>query len=186
MTSISPIANSPEIVQQANLQQQVNSVAQTPENVSGLEVTQGLSTDLTNQVDCKQTVAEFLKDKYPEISPEELNIYDGADLKVENVGSRVGLTRPDIDWDFKDANGMTNRERKELGLSPINSEDGLPYELHHVGQKNDAPLAELTHSEHMSPENNKTLHPIRSGSEVDHGYAWRDIREDYWKARSIE
>lgn len=31
----------------------------------------------------------------------------------------------------------------EKGLSPLDK-DGQPYELHHIGQKMDAPLAELT------------------------------------------
>ena len=176
---ISPVANSPGVDPQLGATQNV-SARTTP----SIEIDQTVSQELTNTVDCEQTVSEYLKGVFPEISPEELEIYDNAGLNVEEVGGRVCLTQPDIDLDYKDANGMTNLERMENGLAPINPEDGLPYELHHVGQKNDAPLAELTHSQHMSPETNKTLHPVRSGSEVDHGYSWRDIREDHWKARA--
>ena len=176
--SISPVTNSPEIPPQTGALPQTISVEQT------LETAQGLTQDLTNQVKCNQTVSEYLKEIFPDISPEELEIYENAGLNVETVGGRVCLTQPEIDLDYKDANGMTNLERMENGLAPINPEDGLPYELHHVGQDNNGPLAELTHSQHMSSETNKTLHPIRSGSEVDHGYSWRDIREDHWKARA--
>lgn len=181
---ITSVANSPGIDQLATLQQQEGAQDLTARNATAIESELGVRTDLTNQVECEQDVSEYLKAISPEISPEELAIYENAGLKVEQVGDRVCLTQPDIDLDYKDANGMTNLERMENGLAPINPKDGLPYELHHVGQKNNAPLAELTHSQHMSPETNKTLHPVRSGSEVDHGYSWRDVREDHWKARA--
>ena len=181
---ISPITNSPEIPLQPATLPQTISVAQTPENAATLETAQGVTPDLANQFKCDQTLSEFLKEVFPDISPEELEIYENAGLNVETVGGRVCLPQPEIDLDYKDANGMTNLERMENGLAPINPEDGLPYELHHVGQDNDGPLAELTHSQHMSSETNKTLHPIRSGSDVDHGYSWRDVREEHWKARA--
>ena len=178
--AISPVVNTTGIEQQVAVQQ-VNS--QNIQNQTSLDVEQNVSPSLSNQLEAGQSVSDYLKEISPGISPDELAIYENAGLKVEEVGDRICLNRQDIDWDYKDPNGMTNRERMENGLSPLNK-DGLPYELHHVGQKNDAPLAELTHSEHMSPENNKTLHPIRTGSEVDHGYSWKDIREDHWKARA--
>lgn len=181
---ITPVANSPGIDQLATLQQQEGAQDLAARNAADIESELGVRTDLTNRVECVQDVSEYLKTVSPDISPEELAIYENAGLKVEQVGGRVCLTQPDIDLDYKDANGMTNLERMENGLAPINPKDGLPYELHHVGQKNNAPLAELTHSQHMSPETNKTLHPVRSGSEVDHGYSWRDVREDHWKARA--
>lgn len=181
---ITPAANSPGIDQLSSLLQQEGAQDLAARNATDIESELGVRTDLTNRVECIQDVSEYLKTVLPEISPEELAIYENAELKVEQVGDRVCLTQPDIDLDYKDANGMTNLERMENGLAPINPKDGLPYELHHVGQKNNAPLAELTHSQHMSPETNKTLHPVRSGSEVDHGYSWRDVREDHWKARA--
>ena len=181
---ITPAANSPGIDQLASLLQQEGAQDLAARNAADIESELGVRTDLTNRVECVQDVSEYLKTVSPDISPEELAIYENAGLKVEQVGGRVCLTQPDIDLDYKDANGMTNLERMENGLAPINPQDGLPYELHHVGQKNNAPLAELTHSQHMSPETNKTLHPVRSGSEVDHGYSWRDVREDHWKARA--
>lgn len=181
---ISSITNSPEVPLQPATLPQTISVAQTPENAATLETAQGVTPDLANQFKCDQTLSEFLKEVFPDISPEELEIYENAGLNVETVGGQVCLPQPEIDLDYKDANGMTNLERMENGLAPINPEDGLPYELHHVGQDNDGPLAELTHSQHMSSETNKTLHPIRSGSDVDHGYSWRDVREEHWKARA--
>ena len=170
--AISPMSSLLESTKQPDLSPQQKTLSPTPQNHTSLEITE------------KQTVSEFLKEKFPSISSEELEIYNSARLKLKNVENRVCLSRPTINLKYKDALGMTNLERMKNGLSPINPKDGLPYELHHVGQKKTAPLAELTHSEHMSPKTNKILHPVRSGSEVDHGYSWRNIRENYWKARS--
>ena len=181
---VTPVSNSPGLEQQLPVQPQIDGRNLATEVSSSVEGCLVDSPELANQVECVQTASEYLKEVSPEITPEELAVYDNAGLSVERVGDRVCLTQPDIDLEYEDANGMTNLERMENGLAPINPEDGLPYELHHVGQKNNAPLAELTHSQHMSPETNKTLHPIRSGSEVDHGYSWRDVREEHWKSRA--
>lgn len=48
-----------------------------------------------------------------------------------------------------DADGCTNLYRMEHGRAPVDT-NGHPYELHHVGQKNDGALAILTREEHDS------------------------------------
>ncbi|MGN0867207.1 MAG: HNH/ENDO VII family nuclease [Oligosphaeraceae bacterium] len=179
-----PLVTSPSVEHHTSINQQVEDQSNSLQNELSVKVEQNLPSELTNKVECEKNLSEYLKEVFPDISPEELVIYEKAGLDVEKLGGRVSLTQPEIDLDYKDANDMTNLERMENGLAPINPRDGLPYELHHVGQKNNVPLAEFTHSEHMSPENNKVLHPVRSGSEVEHGYSWRDIREEHWRVRA--
>jgi hypothetical protein len=68
-----------------------------------------------------------------------------------------------IDWDFVgDLNdGRTNAQRVLDGLSPLDP-TGKPYELHHIGQKSDSPLAILTHFQHS--KNYSVLHKNTGGS----------------------
>jgi hypothetical protein len=116
-------------------------------------------------------------------SVEEYDIYKEAGLREEVIKGRECLTSENLDWDQKDSWGLTNRERAETGLSPINS-NGEKYELHHVGQKNDGPLAELTSDEHRSKENYSVLHNTKIGSEIDR-YAAKAVKSEHWKARAI-
>ena len=53
------------------------------------------------------------------------------------------MVKNDIDLTKEDDFGRTNLERMKQGLAPLDK-DGNPIELHHVGQKMDSPLAELT------------------------------------------
>ena len=81
-------------------------------------------------------------------SMEEAEIYKEAGLVETEIGGKSCLIRPDIDWEQKDQFGRTNAERAEQGLAPIDA-NGQPLELHHIGQHNDSPLAELTMQEHQ-------------------------------------
>lgn len=166
---------------QNSTQQSVQANSPTNQIDNSLENKQAL--DINNQIENK-TVAEYLQEQYPNISSEEIDIYEKAGLKLEVTDGRVCLNSQQIDLNYKDALGRTNLERMKQGLAPIDPDTGLSYELHHVGQTNDAPLAELTRVQHNSSPNNLTLHPIRNGSEVDHGEAWDNLREEHWKARA--
>ena len=84
--AISPIANSPGIEQQIAAQQ-VNS--QNIQNQASIEVEQEVTPSLNNQLEAGQSVSDYLKEVSPEISPNELAIYENAGLKVEDVGDRV-------------------------------------------------------------------------------------------------
>ena len=66
------------------------------------------------------------------------------------------------------------------GNAPIERDTGKPIEIHHMGQDPDGPFVEMTVDEHRGPENNLTNHPIRNGSPVDHGSAWRREVRRYW------
>ena len=177
-STLSTIQNSPQqAVQPSSLQ------TASPSNEIDNSLGNKENVEVTNQIENK-TVAEYLKENFPQITPEEIDIYEQAGLKIEVTDGRVCLNSTKIDLNYKDALGRTNLERMKQGLAPLDSETGLPYELHHVGQANDGPLAELTHQQHMTPPNNLTLHRIRNGSEVDHGASWDQLRSEHWKARA--
>jgi hypothetical protein len=83
---------------------------------------------------------------------EEYEVYKNAGLKPCTIktaqGKRTVLAR-DLDMNLVDENGLTNLERMKNGLNPLD-EDGVPFEYHHVGQKNDGALAILSRKEHDS------------------------------------
>lgn len=111
---------------------------------------------------------------------EEYEIYKEAKLVEDENGN---LIRTDIDYDQKDSMGRTNKERCEQGLPPL-YKNGIPIELHHIGQKNDSPLAELTQAEHRGKGNDTVLHNKNKESEIDRQEFARERRE-YWKNREF-
>ena len=116
-------------------------------------------------------------------SKEEYEIYKNAGLKESEVDGKKCLIREDIDWAQKDVDNHTNRERIENGLAP-QDKDGRSIELHHVGQRSDSPLAELTMKEHRGKGNDTILHDKTKESEVhDDGNTWNTERAHYWKHR---
>lgn len=115
-------------------------------------------------------------------SKEELDVYLDAGLQEENVNGKTCLIKSDIDMNQKDEFGLTNAERMENGHSPI-SKDGQTVELHHVGQKNDSPLAELTTQEHRGKGNDTILHDKAKPTEIDRT-AFNTEREEHWKDRA--
>lgn len=115
-------------------------------------------------------------------SMEEYRVYKNAGLVESEVGGRKCLIRLDIDWDQVDEKGRTNRERVERGLAPLDS-DGKPIELHHIGQRVDSPLAELTHDEHCGKGNKGILHKDIKSEVHGEGNTWDRERGNYWRAR---
>lgn len=116
-------------------------------------------------------------------SMEEYEVYKKPGLQEVEINGKRCLVRSDIDWDQKDSMGRTNKERAEAGLSPINK-DGEKIELHHVGQKSDGSLAELTYDEHRGKDNNSVLHDTqKKESEIDRP-AFNSERVDHWKERA--
>ncbi len=115
-------------------------------------------------------------------SEQEAQIYLDAGLECETVNGKDVLVQPDIDPDQVDELGRTNLERMEKGLPPQDA-DGKPYQLHHIGQNADSPLAELTQSEHMGGGNNKILHDVTKDSEIHRGDFQKE-RTDHWKQRA--
>lgn len=113
-------------------------------------------------------------------SMDEAKIYKEAGLQVATVNGKKALVRQ-IDWNRVDERGRTNAQRVKEGLNPLD-EAGKSYELHHIGQNNDASFAVLTESEHMQGGNNKVLHWKDGASEVDHGSGWDRAKTGFWKS----
>ena len=115
-------------------------------------------------------------------SPEEAEIYKKAKLVEAEVNGQKCLIKNDIDMDQKDEFGRTNKERMEEGKAPLDK-DGKPIELHHIGQKSDAPLAELKWEEHRGKGNDAILHDKSKDSEIDRE-VFATQRAEHWKSRS--
>lgn len=112
----------------------------------------------------------------------ELEVYQNESLEEDDINGRVVLKDNRIDLNFKDAKGKTNLERMEKGLAPWD-EDGRPYNLHHIGQKVDSPLAELKDNIHK--QNDSILHDKNITTEVHDGNInWDKERANHWKKRA--
>lgn len=117
-------------------------------------------------------------------SEQELDVYKKANLKENEINGKKCLEKTDIDYEQIDEDGKTNLERMEDGKSPLDK-NGNPIELHHIGQKSDSPLAELTKEEHRGKYNHSVLHDVSKESEIDREKFSKE-RSDYWKARAEE
>lgn len=136
----------------------------------------------------EETYNELKEKNYPQDiidridSEEEAQIYLQANLEATEVNGKSALMKTNIDYDQVDAMGMTNLERMQKGLAPLDKE-GKPIELHHIGQNSDSPLAELTRKEHTGGGNDTILHNKQKESEINRG----DFQKEkiaYWKARA--
>lgn len=114
-------------------------------------------------------------------SMEEYEIYKNANVKEMEINGNTVLTRTDIDLDKTDEDGVSNRQRMERGLSPITN-DGKIVELHHIGQKADSPLIELSQQEHRGKGNDTILHDKTKESEIDRREFDKE-RKEHWKVR---
>lgn len=125
---------------------------------------------------------------------EEAQVY--MDAKLCEVNGN--LERTDIDWDAKIPQdridrmrslygdeiaekwaGKTNMELIKDGKAPYGP-DGEQINLHHIGQKPDSPLAELTYTEHKQYDG--VLHDKTKSSEIERP-VFKTERKQYWQAR---
>ena len=111
-------------------------------------------------------------------SMDEEQIYKTAGLEAKRLSTGEWSYLRKIDLTSK-IDGKTNLERIAEGKAPIDPATGKYYELHHVGQNPESPLAILTKEEHMQGGNNRILHP-KDLSNVEHGYEWTKRRIKYW------
>lgn len=129
-------------------------------------------------------------------SLEEAQIYIEAGLKEAVVGGRPALVRSDIDWsafncrhewlksklaDWEAWQDYNNADLIGEGFPPRDS-NGDAYELHHIGQKQSSPFAELTWAEHMGDGNNSILHRMGAESQIDRAQFDKE-KSNYWMAR---
>lgn len=121
----------------------------------------------------------------------QYEILRNAGLKEVEINGRKCLIKENIDLDYKDADGISNRDRIVRGLAPLDSGTGKPIELHHLGQKADSPLVELTVEEHRTgvseggTKNQSIWHDNAKETEVHgEGNNWDKERQEYWKTRA--
>jgi len=81
---------------------------------------------------------------------------------------------------IKDALGRTNIERMKQGLAPI-GKDGKSVELHHLKQKDNGMIIELTSREHNV--NSKVLHQYKKESEIDRN-TFNKFKKQHWQERA--
>lgn len=125
-------------------------------------------------------INEFIK------NPNELKVYENANLEESIVNDRLVLKTNEINPNLIDSFGRTNIERMEKGLSPID-ESGNSYNLHHIGQKMNSPLAELTQHEHNIYD--KILHDKTIKTEIHNDtneLNWSKERKKHWQTRAKE
>ena len=121
----------------------------------------------------------------------QYEILKSAGLIEVEINGRPCLIKETIDLDYSDADGISNRDRIKRGLAPLDNKTGKPLELHHLGQKIDSPLVELTEEEHRIGEykegikNQRINHETKSPTEVHvDGNNWNQERMSHWKARA--
>ncbi len=122
-------------------------------------------------------------------SMEQYEIYHKAGLHVETINGKPCLVK-DIDWDYRDPKtGKTNRELAEMGRAPIDKATGERIELHHMGQDQNGPFAELTENSEHGDGNHGVLHPNTDESwrhEPGAKSQYNQERADHWKERAKE
>lgn len=121
----------------------------------------------------------------------QYEILKNAGLIEVEINGRKCLIKENVDLDYTDEDGVSNRDRMARGLAPLDSKTGKPIELHHLGQKADSPLVELTEEEHRTGEfedgkkNQSLWHDNTKETEVHgEGNSWDQERKAHWKARA--
>lgn len=122
---------------------------------------------------------------------QQYEILKSAGLIEVEVNGRSCLIKEKIDLDYTDEDGISNRDRIARGLAPLDSKTGNPIELHHLGQKVNSPLVELTKEEHRTGEyeNGKKNQSLWHDNSIDSdvhgdGNNWDQERKIYWKERA--
>lgn len=111
-------------------------------------------------------------------SMEEYEVYKNAGVKSITVNGESMLIRKDLDiTSVVDDMGRTNLERMQEGLAALDK-DGHAYELHHIGQRNDSPLAILTRKEH----DNTALHWNTNTDNPSSQSGWSSQKRKFWEA----
>lgn len=121
---------------------------------------------------------DFIKNFH---SMDEYNALKNVGLNLTKVNGKMALTQK-IDWDFIGdiEDGRTNAQRVLAGLAPLDS-TGAPYELHHIGQMSDSPLAILTSSQHKGYYSILHANTGGSASNIDRTL-FEKQKKEFWKA----
>lgn len=159
----------------------------TPESSNAAESTfkeklEGLTEQEKNKIKEKTGWSDKIVDAIR--TKEEAQIYMDAGLVESEINGKPALLQPRIDGQACNEPkwpDWSNEELAEEGYPP-RDKNGRPYELHHIGQNPDSPLAELTYEQHHSDGNFKVLHTFDESS-IDRGQFNKE-RKEYWSERS--
>lgn len=107
-------------------------------------------------------------------SMEEYNVFKAANLKSVLVNGKTALVQQVP---------MTeeNIALMKAGKAPLDA-NGVPFELHHVGQTNDSTLAILTQDQHRGKGTFKILHDWFGESRIDRKLFDNVTKPEFWKA----
>lgn len=116
-------------------------------------------------------------------SLEEGDALRAACPRTMMVDGKIALVQ-DIDLNYvDDVTGKTNLQLMKEGKAPIDPMTKEPFELHHIGQQVDSPLAVLNWEQHRGKGSFKTLHEFlnKVGSENPSCVpGWDKQRADFW------
>jgi len=159
-----------------------------PDTTETMGLSDKLKQEIQEKIGWSDNVLDYIK------TEEEAHVYIEANLKEVNGN----LERTNIDWNAKipqdrierirslygdDVAGKwankTNLDLIKDGKAPYGP-DGERINLHHIGQKPDSPLAELTNTEHK--QNDGVLHNKIKPSEIERP-VFKSERKQYWQTR---
>lgn len=114
---------------------------------------------------------------------DEVQIYRDAELQEGEINGKPALLQPNIDGNACNEAKWPDWSNKDLAEEgyPPRDKTGNPYELHHIGQNPNSPLAELTYEQHHCNGNFKKLHTFDESS-IDR-QQFKQERIEHWKAR---
>ena len=115
--------------------------------------------------------------------------FDQAGLYAQTINGEMCLIRS-IDLTYQSelaGQTVTNLERMRLGYAAIDPVTGQPFQLHHIGQAVDSPLAILTPFEHTGGGNNAILHnvniePGQGVHSLISNTDWTAQKMEFWQA----
>lgn len=112
-------------------------------------------------------------------SMEEYDVYRRAGIVPVKIDGNWAFLQ-NVDWDYVDENGFSNLQRVlERGNAPIGP-DGKSFELHHIGQRADSPLAILTHTQHHAPQDYSFIHYADERKKIGEA-AWAAQKQEFWE-----
>jgi len=117
-------------------------------------------------------------------SMEEYDVYRQAGLKTLMVNGETALVQSvDLNYmsELSDGTKVSNLERMQRGMAPIDPATGNAYELHHIGQTEKSTLAMLTQEQHRGKGIMTVLHENLKKSVVSHGVEWLKKTNNFWK-----
>lgn len=154
--------------------------------MSETELTAAQQQDIMRRTGWSMAVVGYIR------TMAEAELYIEAGLTEMYVNEKVALIQPSIDpkfvmpeWWVKEHGeswrGWTNADLMGEGYPP-HDEKGDPYELHHIGQLSDSPLAELTWHQHHEDGNFGILHTFDDNSDIERP-EFVGVKSQYWQAR---